>query len=51
MDVTLLIAALAIATLVAVMIFAIVSKQRTEARKRDENAPKSTLAADGPDTR
>ena len=34
-----------------VIIFALWSKERTERRMNDDSAPKSTLAADGPDTR
>lgn len=34
-------------TLLAVLIFAMVSKARTQQRKRDPNAPISTLAKDG----
>lgn len=35
-------------TLLAVVIFALVSKHRTEKRRHDPDAPKSTLAKDGP---
>lgn len=38
---------LAFGTLLAGTIFAMVSAQKTIDRKRDPNAPKSTLAADG----
>ncbi|RBO51381.1 hypothetical protein DSD19_19900 [Rhodovulum sp. BSW8] len=51
MDATSLIATLALGTLCAVVVFAWVSKRRTEARKADPDAPKSTLAADAPSTR
>ena len=37
---------LALVTLGAVLIFALVSKERVERRRQDPNAPKSTLAAD-----
>ncbi len=42
-----LIPILSLATLLAVAVFALVSKARTEQRKRDPNAPVSTLATDG----
>jgi hypothetical protein len=35
-------------TLLAVAIFALISKGQVEARRHDPNAPKSTLAKDGP---
>ncbi|MGP3698740.1 hypothetical protein [Rhodobacter sp. NSM] len=35
-------------TLLCGIIFALVSKDRVEARRHDPNAPKSTLAKDGP---
>ena len=38
---------LAFGTLLAVTIFALVSQQKVLDRKRDPNAPVSTLAADG----
>jgi len=44
-----LIIVLALMTLVAVLVFALISKRRVEKRMRDENAPKSTLAKDAPD--
>ncbi len=47
MDWTVLTGALAFFTLGVVVILAIVSKQKTDARKKDPNAPKSTLAKDG----
>ncbi len=49
MDIDILIIFLALFTLLAVLVFALVSKRRTEKRMRDENAPKSTLAKDAPD--
>ncbi len=42
-----LIAILALATLVIVAVLALVSKARTEKRKHDASAPKSSLATDG----
>lgn len=35
-------------TLLSVIVFALVSKKKTEERLHDPNAPKSTLATDGP---
>ncbi|HKK97120.1 MAG TPA: hypothetical protein VJ928_02995 [Marivita sp.] len=51
MDAFTIIPTLFLMTAGAVIVFALVSKERTERRKKDDNAPKSTLAADGPDTR
>lgn len=48
MDTSFLTVVLALVTLGAVVVFALVSKERTEARRRS-NTPKSTLAADAPD--
>lgn len=48
MDYSWLIPFLALFTLLGVCIFALVSKERTDARRHDPNAPKSTLAKDGP---
>ncbi|MEX5726937.1 flagellar basal body-associated protein FliL [Rhodovulum iodosum] len=42
---------LGLMTIGAVLAFAWSSKKKTEKRMHDPNAPKSTLAADGPDTR
>lgn len=42
---------LAFGTISAVLVFALVSKYRTEKRMEDDTAPKSTLAADAPDSR
>jgi hypothetical protein len=39
---------LSLLTLLAVMAFALISKARVEERRHDPNAPKSTLAKDGP---
>lgn len=39
---------LSLFTLLAVAVFALWSKERTEERRHDPNAPKSTLAKDGP---
>ena len=39
---------LSLLTLLAVAVFALVSKARVEARRHDPTAPKSTLAKDGP---
>jgi hypothetical protein len=46
MDVTVLIPALALLTLLGVAVFALVSKWKIEARREDAAAGKSTLAAD-----
>jgi H+/Cl- antiporter ClcA len=48
MDYAWLIPFLSLFTLLAVAVFALVSKARIEARRHDPNAPKSTLAKDGP---
>ena len=48
MDVTVLIAGLALMTIIATCIFALWSKAATERRRADPTAPKSTLAADAP---
>jgi hypothetical protein len=48
MDVSFFLPLLTLFTLLAVVIFALVSKSRTEKRLHDPNAPKSTLAKDGP---
>ncbi|MFN3724052.1 MAG: hypothetical protein ACK4VZ_13500 [Paracoccaceae bacterium] len=39
---------LSLLTMLAILIFAMVSKARVEERRHDPNAPKSTLAKDGP---
>lgn len=51
MDLSFLVPLLALFTLLAVVVFALVSKNRVEKRRKDENAPKSTLAKDAPDHR
>ncbi|WP_103333327.1 hypothetical protein [Pseudotabrizicola formosa] len=38
---------LSLLTMLAVLVFALVSKARVEERRHDPNAPKSTLAKDG----
>ncbi|MEO0745637.1 MAG: hypothetical protein AAFU86_10435 [Pseudomonadota bacterium] len=50
MDVTYLLGILALSTLGIVVIFALVSKHKTEQRMEDDDAPKSRLAKDAPDT-
>ena len=50
MTTTTLLAVLAFGTMGAVCVFAYLSVQRVEERRRSA-APPSTLAADGPDTR
>lgn len=51
MDVTELVALLALGTISAVILFAFISKRKTEQLRADDDAPKSTLAADAPNTR
>jgi hypothetical protein len=51
MDMTHLIVILFLVTILAVMGFAALSKRRTDQRKADPDAPKSSLAADGPNHR
>jgi hypothetical protein len=46
MDIGYLVALLFLVTMGAVIIFALVSKSRTEQRLEDGNAPKSSLAPD-----
>lgn len=48
MDFTYLIVILALVTMLAVIVFALVSKAKVEQRKDDPHSPKSTLAADKP---
>lgn len=49
MEITTLLAVLVLATFAAVIAFAVISKRRTEQLIEDDDAPKSTLAKDGPD--
>lgn len=51
MDLTYLAVILCLGTLGAVLIFSLVSKWRVEKRRADDDAPKSALAVDGPDTK
>lgn len=48
MDFTWLVPLLALVTLFAVLVFALVSKRAVEERRHDPNVPTSTLATDGP---
>jgi H+/Cl- antiporter ClcA len=48
MDFTFIVPLLALITLLAVCVFALVSKKKTEDRRHDPNAPKSSLAKDSP---
>jgi H+/Cl- antiporter ClcA len=48
MDTSFFIPLLSLLTLLAVCIFALVSKASVEKRRHDPNAPKSSLAKDGP---
>lgn len=41
---------LSIFTLVAIIVIALVGRSRAQKRRRDEEAPKSRLAEDAPDT-
>lgn len=50
MSVEYLVPLLALFTMLTLIVFALVSKKRTEDRM-DSDAPKSSLAADGPDHR
>jgi hypothetical protein len=49
MDLSFLVPLLALVTLLAVAVFALVSKARVDQRRHDPDAPKSTLAKDAPD--
>ena len=51
MDLAFIVPILAMTTLLAVLIFALVSKKKVEDRRHDPNAAKSTLAPDAPDHR
>ncbi|MGM0584794.1 MAG: hypothetical protein ACQEUZ_09085 [Pseudomonadota bacterium] len=51
MEVGTLIPVLALTTLLIVLIAAFIGKRRTHEKREDPTAPKSTLAADAPDTR
>ena len=48
MDMAWLVPLLAMITLLAVIVFALVSKKSVEKRRHDPNAPKSSLAPDSP---
>lgn len=48
-DVNFLLPLLAMLTLLGVAIVALVGKERVERRRKDPDAPKSTLAEDAPD--
>jgi hypothetical protein len=48
MDFIWIVPLLSLLTLLSVLVFALVSKERIEERRHDPNAPKSTLAKDGP---
>lgn len=51
MDTGTLLVVLALGTLLAVLVFALVSKRKTEQRLHDEDAPRSTLAENAPNSR
>lgn len=48
METTFIVPLLALVTLLAVCLFAMISKASIERRRHDPNAPKSSLAKDGP---
>ncbi|MGV8954380.1 MAG: hypothetical protein ACOH2M_25005 [Cypionkella sp.] len=48
MDTAFIVPLLAMMTLLAVCVFALISKANIERRRHDPNAPKSSLAVDGP---
>jgi preprotein translocase subunit SecG len=48
METTYFLAILFLITALAFIVWALVSKRRTERKRDDPNAPKSTLAVDGP---
>lgn len=50
-DVNFFLPLLAMLTLLAVAVFALVSKSRVEAKRKDPHSEKSTLAKDAPDHR
>lgn len=49
-ELTWLVPLLAMITLLAVVLFALVSKYRVEQRRKDRTVPKSRLASDAPDS-
>ena len=49
MDTSIFLPVLSVGTMFAVIVFALVSKERTERRRKDPNAPKSSLAEDAPE--
>jgi hypothetical protein len=48
MDFAWIVPLLSLLTMLAVLVFALVSKDKVEDRRHDPTAPKSTLAKDGP---
>ena len=48
LDLFWLLPVLTMLTLLSVIVFALISKKKTEERRHDPNAPKSSLATDGP---
>ncbi len=48
MDNTWIVPLLSLLTLLAIVVFALVSKAKIEERRHDRSQPKSTLAKDGP---
>lgn len=51
MDGSTLLVLLALGTMLAVIAFALISKRKVEERREDDSVPKSTLAADAPNSR
>lgn len=49
MELSTLLVVLSLVTMLLVVVLSAVSKRKTEQRKADPDAPKSALAADGPD--
>jgi hypothetical protein len=50
MDFAFLVPLLAMTTMLIVIVLALVSKKKVDQKRRDPNAPKSSLAADAPNT-
>jgi hypothetical protein len=51
MDLAWIIPLLALMTLLAGSVFALISQKRTEERRKDDSVPKSSLASDAPSDR
>ncbi len=48
MDIPYIVPILALVTMFIFIVFALINKQKVDQRLQDEDAPKSTLAKDGP---